>query len=113
MNIIVNISVEEFTFNAVLKTKDYVFVKGTGGDTLTLRGIADPFDVLFTDAILADVSVNGIVYANINDFIREVGVYYLFHRDSCSYGTNNWILTTGFWRDIGVWEDDNVWIDQL
>lgn len=24
---------------------------------------------------------------------------------------DDWILATGFWRDIGVWEDSDVWID--
>jgi len=26
-------------------------------------------------------------------------------------GIDDWILTTGFWRDIGEWQDDDVWID--
>ena len=25
--------------------------------------------------------------------------------------SSNWILKTGFWRDLGVWEDTAQWID--
>lgn len=24
---------------------------------------------------------------------------------------DDWILATGFWRDIGIWDDAAVWID--
>lgn len=24
---------------------------------------------------------------------------------------SDWILATGFWRDVGIWRDDLYWID--
>ena len=86
MNIITTISYTEFDFNGLTKVKSYRFEKGSGGNTLSLVHVSNPLDVLFSNQSISDIQFDGIIYDDLNDFIRNKGVYPLYYLDNCVIG---------------------------